>query len=501
MPTDRDLSPKSPGSEPAERSEHAAQEEEVAEQETPHDHATESSDPAAEPLNSGADRTVAPSAADSEAERSYWGRCVYLAVIYMAIHVPWSVTWSFATTLVPGKLSYVSLGLLHVAMASVSVLSILVLEKFGVRLSIAVSAAGFAAYSAVTATKSGWAMVAVSPVLGASQALFYNAQSSYVTKCGTKRTMGRILGLFWTIAMSGFLVGNFLTGLLTRLKVSLRTTFLCCAASIIAPLVMLVFVRPFASATLAAARPGQKRTLRDQLRRLVGVVGMIRERRILLVLPAMIMMGCLPPFYAGRLNPILGPQLAGLVWTANYVTKVCVQYPIGILADVIDRRIVAVFSWLFYTASLVSVCLFDPSARPWLCYVAYVCLSLGDTSMWSGALAPTLSMAFQDVEGAYSIYRMVWPISTAVTMFVTPFTPVRVWAGLMLALVSVMAVCYIVLVTEDIRTGVLPSSSKKSSVPMATTVELQDVTLEGAPEPEQQSNGTAIITTEDKDKS
>eukprot|EP00727_Mastigamoeba_balamuthi_P001725 m51a1_g1155 hypothetical protein (502) ;mRNA; r:305955-307460 len=500
MPSGRELSPKSPGSEPVEPPEEpAAQEDGVAEQETPRDHdgATESSDPA-EPLTSPAAVAAVGAQAAEEEQRSYWGRCVYLAVIYMAIHIPWSVAWSFATTLVPGTLSYVSMGLLHVSMASVSVLSILFLEKFGVRVSIAVSAAGFAAYSGVTATKSGWAMVAVSPALGASQSLFFNSQSSYVTKCGTKRTMGRILGLFWTIANTGFLIGNLLTGLLTRFNVPLRTTFVCCAVSIAAPLVMLVFVRPFPSTTVGSARPGQKRTLGDQLRRLVGVLSMLKQRRVLLVLPAMIMMGCLPPFYAGRLNPILGPQLAGLVWTANYVLKVSIQFGGGLLADLIDRRIVVGFSWLAYTVSLTSVCFFDPVARPWLCYVAYLCLALGEASIWSGALAPTLSCAFGDVEGAYSIYRMVWPIFTAVTMFVTPFVSVRLWAIIMLALVAVMAVCYVILVTEDIKSGVLPSR-KKTSVPMATTVELQDVTLEKpAEQQEQQPDGTAIITTESK---
>ncbi|KAH3756327.1 hypothetical protein Pelo_11891 [Pelomyxa schiedti] len=420
------------------------------------------------------------------------------------------VSRNFMTTFLPGSTGFIAFALTLSSLSILSLFTVFTISFLGERLSWLCGVVCMASFIGSLLTKKPEIVIPMAVPLGFALALLYNTQSTFVVRCATRETTGRVQGIFWSVATLGAVLAGLMTAEIDRAGHSLSTTFTIALFLLITPLVLIIFLpthdeMPFTGffktnlscASCTQAKSQCNSTARSWLGlpveqehsslpynnrkcsfsavqdRLKAIIKQILSFEMLLLCPSMVYIGVNSSYFGGKITPIMGAKWGGYVWTTYNVIRTLASFPAGLLADKYGRIPLVIATWILITIAYGTVMTFQiPGTTPGIFFVCIVSLAFAETGLWNGCLAPCLGCC-ADSDSAFGAYRVLWPLGAAVAFFIAPYIDYRVLGACFWSLGTLACVCFFILELRKRRAPTTHVPLKEEDTAPSTSTETQ----------------------------
>lgn len=384
-----------------------------------------------------------------------------MSVAFLLLFAAYNTIQNYVTSLLPGNLGNVSLGVLYVTVAVTVFLAPAIVYACREKWTMVFGALCYVVYMASLIEIVEWAVLGASVVIGFGAAILWVAQGSFLTLCSPKGKRGTHTGIFWGLFQFSNVFGN-LAAYFVLPHVSKALLFAVFTSVGAAGAASLLFLRRIAAydqqpAYLAAGSDDEEKARRQETIELVppgkpirGIVGMWRrvrdgaglvyrsiwldvvvlfpDPRILLLSPIFFFTGFELAFWTGEFPQLLDPSTIGLVLMFAGVAEVVGGLMVGWLSDRLGRSFTVLLGTFFYATGLLltsylkygyweSPALFG---APLSAFAAAYCFGTGDSAFNTQTYA-ALGQLFPDPErkslGAFTIFQFVQNVGSAVGFF------------------------------------------------------------------------------------
>jgi MFS family permease len=324
---------------------------------------------------------------------------IICALSFAILFSAYNTLQNFATSLFPGSLGNLSLGLLY-AVAGVSVFAApWVTATLGEKSTMLLGASCYVVYLVSLVWLSPALVIATSCVIGFGAAVLWVALGSFLTHNSTTETYAANTGLFWSIFQFNNVFGNLVTwAVLSNLPSSTPELYLGFAAVAgVGTLGLLFLAQPppppgapprSAASHFGEAVAGARRAL-----------SLLRQPRMQLLLPLFFFSGAELSFWTGEFPLLLkngSTGVIGFVLTWAGVGEVVGGVLMGRLSDAAGRSTALLLATLIYAAALALSCSVKSGAplaaaawrgSPVAAFVAAFCFGVADAGLNATAYA------------------------------------------------------------------------------------------------------------------
>jgi len=341
-----------------------------------------------------------------------------LSTCFWAVFLAFSVTQNYQTSSDHKSEGSNALGILYGCFTLTNLAASFIVTKFGPRLCLGMGALTYAGFVASNIHFNAYALYFCSATIGFGASIIWTAQGVTIARCAAHHeylnnlpensSMGFFQGTFWAIFQCNQLTGNLLVALLFWQDVEQWVIFVILTVICTCGSIALFFCQQPDRVPEAADAVARKVTLLDTL-------SLLRDKRMLLLIPIMMFAGLSQTFAFGEFPPLVeSKSLKFFVLALIGGCNALFSFAFGRMSDRLGRLPVLVLGFVAFGAAIIFLAIWDVQQQAGVFFAVGVIIAVGD-AVYNTQVSAILGTYWEkEAESAFACFKLFQAGSTAV---------------------------------------------------------------------------------------